>query len=46
MGARIKLPFHRHGEHETAGDREQIAGREQAESSETESRVGVVGSAL
>ena len=36
MGKPINLPFHRHREHETASDREQIASRKQAEIPETE----------
>ena len=46
MGARVKLPFYRDGEHLTAGDREQIAGRKQAEAAETERGVWIVRSAL
>jgi hypothetical protein len=45
MGARIELPFHGDGEHLAADDREQITGREQAESPETESGVGIMRSA-
>ena len=38
MGARVNFPFHRYGQHEPAGDREQIASREQAEVPEPERR--------
>ncbi len=42
MSKPINLPFHRHGEHQTAGDREQITARKQAEIPETERCVGIM----
>src|SRR5437764_1714311 len=46
MRARVNLPFHRHREHQTAGDRKQITGRKEAEISETEGRVRIMPSRL
>ena len=46
MGQPINLPFHRHGEHQTAGDREQIASRKQAEIPGTEGCIRIMRSRL
>ena len=42
MSEGINLPFHRHGQHQTAGDREQITPRKQAEIPEPERCVRIM----
>src|SRR4029077_15358907 len=44
MGPGINLPFHRYGEHQSPGDRQQIAGCKQSVISEAERSVWIVGS--
>jgi hypothetical protein len=46
MGKPINLPFHRHGQHQTASNREQITSRKQAEIPEPEGCVRIMPSRL